>query len=204
MPSSPWWQSGARRPAAKARRFDVAQRRPERAEGRRVKISGICEREATQPAGMHRRPNAAGLPPRAARRAIDGAATVAAAALAAVLFGACASQKPDPADRPDNVPRSSRVEPAPTRPSSPVRAELLADVEIIQPGVLFRLGVLLVMQPGWHVHWTNPGASGEPTEIVLRLPDGFTAGPLQWPTPTLVMQPDGGRRVRVSRPGPRA
>ena len=33
---------------------------------RRVRISGIFDRGATQPGGMQRRPNAAGLPPRAA------------------------------------------------------------------------------------------------------------------------------------------
>ena len=47
----------------------VAPRPARRPDGkaRRLRISGIFEGGATQPAGMHRRPNAAGLSPRAVR-----------------------------------------------------------------------------------------------------------------------------------------
>ena len=36
----------------------------------------------------------------------------------------------------------------------------------------------------WHTYWRNPGDSGEPTRITWRLPRGFSAGDIQWPSPT--------------------
>ena len=38
---------------------------------------------------------------------------------------------------------------------------------------------------GWHTYWVNSGDSGLPTSIKWTLPPGFTAGPIQWPTPEL-------------------
>ena len=84
---------------------------------------------------------------------------------------------------------------------SPVRAELVADVSIIQSGNIIRLGVLFDIDPGWHIHWQNPGESGEPTKVEFQLPDGFEPGPLQWPAPVRFAHPDGsigfGYRDRV-------
>src|SRR5439155_15346242 len=40
---------------------------------RRARIPGVFERGATQPAGMQRRPNAAGVSPRAAKQRLDRA-----------------------------------------------------------------------------------------------------------------------------------
>jgi DsbC/DsbD-like thiol-disulfide interchange protein len=68
-------------------------------------------------------------------------------------------------------------------PAARVRAELLADVSSIQAGKPFWLGVRLTIEPGWHVYWKNPGDAGLPTRVTFTLPDGFTAGPLQYPTP---------------------
>lgn len=70
-----------------------------------------------------------------------------------------------------------------------VQAELLADVSAIQPGKPFWLGVRLSIDPGWHVYWRNPGDAGLPTRVKLTLPDGFTADPLQYPTPNRFVQP---------------
>ena len=62
--SSPWWNPALHRERRGAR----LARRDERA------YQGICERGATQPAGMDRRSNAAGVSPRAARQVpTDGA-----------------------------------------------------------------------------------------------------------------------------------
>jgi DsbC/DsbD-like thiol-disulfide interchange protein len=74
-------------------------------------------------------------------------------------------------------------------PAAHVRAELLADVSAIQPGKPFWLGVRLSIDPGWHVYWKNPGDAGLPTRVTFTLPDGFTAGPLQFPTPRRFVQP---------------
>jgi DsbC/DsbD-like thiol-disulfide interchange protein len=74
----------------------------------------------------------------------------------------------------------------------PVRAELISDIAIVQPGDAFRIGVLFTLEPGWHVHWQNPGGSGAPVAIDFRLPERFEIGPLQWPVPVRFTQPDGG------------
>jgi thiol:disulfide interchange protein DsbD len=73
----------------------------------------------------------------------------------------------------------------------PVRVELVSDIAIVQPGDPFRIGVLFTLEPGWHVHWANPGGSGEPVAIDFRLPERFEVGPLQWPVPVRFTQPDG-------------
>jgi thiol:disulfide interchange protein DsbD len=70
-----------------------------------------------------------------------------------------------------------------------VRATLVADVERLQNGVPFRLGVLLEPEPGWHVYWRNPGGAGLATEVLFELPAGLRAGELQWPTPVFFTQP---------------
>ncbi len=70
-----------------------------------------------------------------------------------------------------------------------VQADLLADVRSIQPGQPFWLGVRLNVDPGWHIYWKNPGDSGLPTRVKFNLPDGFTAGELQYPVPHRVVLP---------------
>ncbi len=64
-----------------------------------------------------------------------------------------------------------------------VKAGLIAEVESIQPGQPFMVGVRLEMKKGWHTYWVNPGDTGIATTVKWRLPDGFSAGPLQWPVP---------------------
>jgi len=49
--------------------------------------------------------------------------------------------------------------------------------------------VRLSIDPGWHVYWKNPGDAGLPTRVNFTLPDGFTAGPLRFPTPRRFVQP---------------
>src|SRR5262245_4850429 len=80
--SSPWCKSivaprTARRPDGKARR---------------LRISGIFERGATQPAGMHRRSNADGVAPRAAK------AIATSAAVAHLLYAPVLAQRYSAAD----------------------------------------------------------------------------------------------------------
>jgi DsbC/DsbD-like thiol-disulfide interchange protein len=70
-----------------------------------------------------------------------------------------------------------------------VRAELLANTSGVQAGKPFWLGVRLTIDPGWHVYWKNPGDAGLPTRVTFTLPNGFSAGPLQFPTPHRFDQP---------------
>ncbi|MCH9628000.1 MAG: Thiol:disulfide interchange protein DsbD [Chlamydiales bacterium] len=67
--------------------------------------------------------------------------------------------------------------------SEPVQAELIAEEQSVQPGRPFWVGVELKMEDGWDTYWMNPGDSGFPTQVNWQLPDGFTAGPIEWPYP---------------------
>jgi DsbC/DsbD-like thiol-disulfide interchange protein len=65
------------------------------------------------------------------------------------------------------------------------RAEtaLISDVSVVQPGVPFTVALQIKMPPSWHTYYLNPGEAGQATEIDWKLPEGFTAGPIQWPVP---------------------
>lgn len=65
----------------------------------------------------------------------------------------------------------------------PVEARLRADVSAVQPGDVLRLGVELRMEEGWHTYWAFSGDAGMPTQVDWDLPEGWRAGPLQWPLP---------------------
>ncbi len=64
-----------------------------------------------------------------------------------------------------------------------VEARLIAPVRGMQPGKSVTVGVHLKTPPDWHTYWKNPGESGLETHVRWRLPEGFSAGPLQWPAP---------------------
>lgn len=65
---------------------------------------------------------------------------------------------------------------------SAVRAELLSEREA-KPGAPFTAAVRLTMEKGWHTYWANPGDGGLATKIEWKMPEGFMAGPVQWPAP---------------------
>ena len=67
-----------------------------------------------------------------------------------------------------------------------VQAELVVEPRAIEPGRPFTVGVRLRMAEHWHTYWRNPGDSGLATEIAWTLPPGFSAGPIQWPTPSRI------------------
>lgn len=68
-------------------------------------------------------------------------------------------------------------------PAAGVDIELLADTAAVAPGVPFRLGVRLRHHDGFHSYWMAPGVVGMASRIDWQLPDGFVAGPLDWPAP---------------------
>ncbi len=53
----------------------------------------------------------------------------------------------------------------------------------IAVGGTLRAGLVLTIEEHWHVYWVNAGDSGEPPSIKWTLPDGITAGPIQFPPP---------------------
>jgi thiol:disulfide interchange protein len=65
-----------------------------------------------------------------------------------------------------------------------VTANLISNTKAIIPGHSFKLGVELIMQPGWHTYYKEPGDAGFPTKIVWQLPAGFKTNNLYWQKPT--------------------
>ena len=72
---------------------------------------------------------------------------------------------------------------------SHVRVRPVSDLEGVEPGGTFHLGVVLAPEPGWHVYWRNPGEAGLATELLYDLPDGYRVGEVQWPIPVAFTQP---------------
>lgn len=70
-----------------------------------------------------------------------------------------------------------------------VKADLIADTTSVTPGKPFTVGLRLRMAPHWHTYWQYSGDAGLPTKITWELPDGFKAGPIQWPTPEKIVSP---------------
>src|ERR1700734_4001649 len=63
-------------------------------------------------------------------------------------------------------------------------AELVSLSPGISPGGTLQAGLVLTLEEHWHVYWINAGDSGEPPKIKWTLPDGITAGPMQFPIPS--------------------
>jgi len=69
------------------------------------------------------------------------------------------------------------------QPTQHAAVALVADHAAVAPGQTFGAGLRIVHEPGWHSYWQNPGDSGLPTRFDWTLPDGASAGPIQWPLP---------------------
>jgi thiol:disulfide interchange protein DsbD len=61
--------------------------------------------------------------------------------------------------------------------------DLVAENTSISPGQDFTLGFHFKLEKGWHIYWVNPGDSGEPPRVTWQLPQGVSAGEIQWPVP---------------------
>ena len=70
-----------------------------------------------------------------------------------------------------------------------VKADLLADTSAVVAGKPFTVGLRLQMAPEWHTYWQYSGDAGLPTKIAWQLPEGFKAGPIQWPVPDKIVSP---------------
>jgi thiol:disulfide interchange protein len=60
---------------------------------------------------------------------------------------------------------------------------LLLSAESARPGDVIWAGLEMEMPYPWHTYWRNGGDAGEATEIKWTLPDGITAGEINWPIP---------------------
>lgn len=64
-----------------------------------------------------------------------------------------------------------------------VHVQLISPDAHLYPGVANDAGLYFKLESGWHVYWRNPGDAGEPPHIKWTLPQGITAGPLEFPIP---------------------
>jgi len=71
----------------------------------------------------------------------------------------------------------------------PVEVELRSAARVLAPGDTVAIAIRLRPEPGWHTYWRHAGDVGSPPSVEWRLPEGFTAGPLRWPTPELISSP---------------
>ncbi len=63
-------------------------------------------------------------------------------------------------------------------------AELVSLAPSVAPGSSVEVGLVLSLEEHWHVYWVNAGDSGEPPAVKWTLPEGVTAGPVQFPVPS--------------------
>ncbi len=68
--------------------------------------------------------------------------------------------------------------------SQHITAELVSLSPSIAPGGVQQVGLVITLEQKWHVYWKNAGDAGNPPSIAWTLPQGITAGPLQFPIPT--------------------
>jgi thiol:disulfide interchange protein len=64
-----------------------------------------------------------------------------------------------------------------------LHVQLVVPSSNLAPGEAAKAGLYFKLEPGWHVYWKNAGDSGEPPHMKWTLPDGISAGPLQFPVP---------------------
>ncbi len=70
---------------------------------------------------------------------------------------------------------------------NPLRVSLVSEAAAIIPGEPFYVGLYLQHREGEHTYWKFPGIVGVPTGIEWKLPEGFQAGPIEWPEPQSVL-----------------
>ncbi len=66
-----------------------------------------------------------------------------------------------------------------------ITSSLVYDSENWVAGQTAEIGILMEIEPGWHTYWRNSGTTGLPVEITWNLPEGFKAGELIFPTPSI-------------------
>lgn len=71
-----------------------------------------------------------------------------------------------------------------------VRAWMASDASVpLEDAKPFTVTVVLDLEPGWHTYWQYPGDSGLPPKVTWHLPEGWTAGPLEFSVPHQFPEP---------------
>ncbi len=60
---------------------------------------------------------------------------------------------------------------------------LVLSAETARLGDTVWAGLVMDMPPKWHVYWRYGGDAGDPVKITWQLPDGVSAGEINWPVP---------------------
>jgi len=64
--------------------------------------------------------------------------------------------------------------------------ELISEVTSVRPGQPFYAGLFIRHEAAHHTYWKNPGIAGVATNLDWTLPNGWTAGSIEWPAPDKV------------------
>jgi thiol:disulfide interchange protein DsbD len=94
------------------------------------------------------------------------------------------------AEAPIPVPAGAHASAAPDAVKPRIELRLLVD-PTPAAGRVARVGVLFTLDPGWHLYWRNPGEAGLPTKVSFEV-DGAQLGPIAWPAPEVLRDPDAG------------
>ncbi|NBZ95563.1 MAG: hypothetical protein EBR40_03920, partial [Proteobacteria bacterium] len=70
-----------------------------------------------------------------------------------------------------------------------VKVWMTTDAVPIQAGTPFPVTIALDLEPGWHTYWQYPGDSGLPPKVTWQLPEGWTAGPIEFSVPNQFSEP---------------
>lgn len=71
-----------------------------------------------------------------------------------------------------------------------VKAWIAADAPVpFEAGKSFTATITLDLEPGWHTYWQYPGDSGLPPKVTWHLPEGWTAGPIEFSVPEQYTEP---------------
>ena len=62
---------------------------------------------------------------------------------------------------------------------------LVSGHDTVTPGERFTVALKMKFEGNWYTYWRNAGDSGEPVRLIWDLPEGISAGPIQWPTPKI-------------------
>ena len=63
------------------------------------------------------------------------------------------------------------------------RATLVVDAKRVTRGGVVPVALRLQLKSGWHTYWRNPGDSGEPADVKVRVAGQEIQGPDSWPVP---------------------
>jgi thiol:disulfide interchange protein DsbD len=66
------------------------------------------------------------------------------------------------------------------------KARLVSEVSSVSPGKPYTVAVTLPHPAGWHTYYLNSGGVELPPSLDWKLPEGFSAGPIQWPVPEIL------------------